>query len=104
MPHQEEEQLRQLQQALVDSLVGVSTLGLKDEKDVTVLFPPDSMQYGLGTEIIVEITLYAKPERTAAVLDTVAGRLGATVFLQYPHARVEVFVYPIDPRRCWVSH
>ena len=60
---------------------------------MTCLFPPDLMHYGLGSEIIVEVSgLFAKPERTVAVKQRLARSLGEAVKNLYPNAKVECFV------------
>ena len=68
LPAQNEVQLRELHQTIVTAVVSVSELKLKDENDMTCLFPPDQMQYGLGSEVIVEVTgLFAKRNRTPQI-------------------------------------
>ncbi len=95
---QSEEVLRQLHYEIVCGVVSVRELGLRDENDMTCLFPPDLMKYGLGQEIIVEVTgLYDKPERTLEVRNKLAGRIGTAVKACYPDAKVEVFIYPFNP-------
>lgn len=91
--HQTEQKLRDLHVAIVKAIVGQKELGLKSESDMTCLFPPDQMQYGLGSEIIVEVSgLFAKSERTWEVKQLVAERLGNAVRTLYPESKVEVFV------------
>ena len=87
-------------------MASVAELGVKDEKDITCLFPPDMMQYGLGTEIIVEVTgLFMKPDRTDEVRQRLAERIGKAVQEQFPSTdNVECFVYPFDPNQgFWTS-
>jgi len=61
--------LNMLHQELVRAVKNVPVLGVTSKKDITCLFPADMMQYGLGTEIIVEVTsLYEKPEWTKEVV------------------------------------
>lgn len=45
-----------LHNKLVQSAIEISELGIKSEKDMLNLFPQDRMMYGLGTEILVEIS------------------------------------------------
>lgn len=90
---QTEDDLRLLHQEIVRAVVSVEELGLKDENDVTCLFPPDQMQYGLGSEIIIEVSgLFAKPERNNYVKGCLARGLGNVVADLYPKAKVECFV------------
>ena len=63
---QNEEQLNTLHKKIVSAVIGIPELELKDENDMTCLFPPDSMKYGLGDEIIVEIEVFEKPKRTTS--------------------------------------
>ena len=74
----------------------VPELGLNGEKDVTCLFPPDMMKYGLGSEVIIEVTgLFDKPERTREVRQHLAERLGQAVSWHVQKAiKVECLIYP----------
>lgn len=95
---QGEADLNRLHQAIVKAVVSVSELGLRDESDMTCLFPPDLMQYGLGEEIIVEISnLFEKPERTVEVLQRLVTKVGEAVQTLYPKAMVECSVTTINP-------
>jgi hypothetical protein len=79
-------------------LVGIPELKLSSEQDMTVLFPPDMMTYGLGEEIIIEITgLFKKPERTRFVRHCLAVQLGSTVKKLFTNAKVECLVHPFNP-------
>lgn len=102
---QGEADLNRLHQAIVKAVVSVRELGLYGENDMTCLFPPDLMQYGLGEEIIVEIgTLYEKPERTVEVRQRLARSVGEAVKAIYPKAMVECFVATINPAQdYWIS-
>ena len=65
---------------------------------MTVLFPTDMMKYGLGTEIIVEVTgLFVKPERTPEVRQRLAEALRCVIRGFFQKAMVEVFVFPFNP-------
>lgn len=98
LPKMSEKQLNELHRNIVDAVISVEKLGLKDENDMTCLFPPDMMSYGLGEEIIVEVTgLFEKPERTEEVRQLLATRLGREVHAMFPRATVECFVYPFRP-------
>ena len=60
LPTQTEEELKSLHQALVAALVRAD-IGIMGENDVIVLFPSDMMTYGLGSEILVEISHLPTP-------------------------------------------
>lgn len=95
---QKEDDLNRLHQAIVKAVTSVNELGLKDQNDMTCLFPPDLMKYGLGEEIIVEIGgLFQKPERDQKVRYQLAENVGKAVSKLYPKAKTECFVETIDP-------
>lgn len=95
---QTEDDLNRLHQAIVAAVVSIRELGLKDQNDMTCLFPPDLMKYGLGEEIIVEIGgLFRKPERTPEVCQRLARNIGGVVKAFYHNAKIECFVTTIDP-------
>ena len=105
-PNQTEQDLNRLHQAIVNAVVGVPELGLKDETEMTCLFVPDLMVYGLGDEIIVEITgLFEKSERTKDVLQRLAKNVGQAVQKLYPETnKVECLVYSFNPKQgFWTS-
>ena len=95
---QTEGDLQSLYGRLVDAVLAVTVLGLRDRHDVTFLFPTDLMKFGLGEEIIVEIGgLYEKTERTKEVQDKLAAAVGKVIKETYPEAKVEVFVSTFNP-------
>lgn len=95
LPSQTEEQLRAMHKSIVAAVVAVPELGLKDETEMTTLYPPDLMAYGLGTEIIVEVTgLFEGPKRTDEVRQRLAEGLGKAIRTFFPDALVECFVHP----------
>lgn len=102
---QSEDDLNRLHQRIVRSVVSISELGLRGEEDMTCLFPPDLMKYGLGEEIIIEIGgLFKKPERTQEVCWRLAREVGRGVKELYPKAKVECFVLAINPAdEFWTS-
>jgi hypothetical protein len=102
LPPQTEEQLNGLHQDVVAAAVSVHKLGIKGKQHLTCLFPQDMMQYGLGSEVIVEISgLFEKPERTPQVIDLLAFRVGLAVAKRFPKAKVECLVYSFNPDRCF---
>lgn len=95
-----EDRHRNLHQAIVAAAIGVTELGLKSEKDLTVLFPADLMKYGLGEVIEVEIEMFEKPERTPEVKKRFATSVGRMIKLFYPNAVVGVGpVKTFDPEK-----
>lgn len=102
---QSEDGLRILHKTIVHAVVSVSKLGLKDQNDMTCLFPPDLMKYGLGEEIIIEVSgLFEKPERTGEVFQELAKNLGESVHALYPDAKVECFIQSFNPTQgFWTS-
>ncbi len=99
LPVSSEDTLQHLRQCIIGAACSVKVLALKGEEDVTVLFPPDSMSYGLGLDIIVEITgLFEREERTREVIQTLAFRVGKVFKQLFPKTKnVECFVYPFNP-------
>ncbi|MBU2037409.1 hypothetical protein KJ866_04415 [Patescibacteria group bacterium] len=102
---QDERTLNVLHQIIVRAVTSVKELGLRDENDMTCLFPPDLMSYGLGEEIIIEIGgLFTKPERTPEVCQSLAASVGRAVKSLYSEAKVECFVTSFDPAQgFWTS-
>lgn len=99
LPVVTESKLNELHQSIVRACMDIEELGIKNEKAVTCLFPPDMMKYGLGSEIIVEVTgLFEKHNRTDGVRKRLAEKLGEAVKGQFPDTGlVECFVYPFNP-------
>ncbi len=105
LPIQGEEKLNKLHKSIVNAVVSVKELKLKDENDMTVLFPSDLMKYGLGSVIIVEISgLFQKKERTQEVLQRLSLEVGTSVKNFYPNAKVECSVQTLNPKESfWES-
>ncbi len=106
LPEVDEPKLNALHKSIVRAVASVKELGVKDENGMTCLFPPDMMKYGLGAEIIIEVTgLFARPERTDEVRQRLAERLGQSVKELFPDTQlVECFVYPFNPSQgFWTS-
>jgi hypothetical protein len=100
LPKQTEDELNHLHKSIVEAVVSITELGLKDKNQMTCLFVPDLMSYGLGQEIVIEIGgLYEKPERTDEVKRRLAESVGKNVKNIYQNARVECFVTSFDPKR-----
>ena len=105
LPLLTEAKLRKLHQDIVRAVVSVTELGLKTQNDMTVLFPTDMMKYGLGEEVIVEVTgLFARRSRTPEVRARLANHLGRAVQEHVPQAMIEVFVTSFKPEQgFWTS-
>ena len=98
LPERTEDQLNSLHQLIVKEVCAVEEFDFKDENDMTVLFPPDMMKYGLGSEIIIEISgLFEKAERTEDVLNRLAKGVGGAVSTIFTEAKVECFVNQVKP-------
>jgi len=94
---QSENELRLLHKAIVAAVVAIPELELHGEQNMTCLFPPDRMQYGLGEEIVVEVTgLFETSKRTHMVRWLMAEAIGLKIRSLYPDSKVEVFVYPFN--------
>lgn len=84
-----EEKLNALFKALVAAAVSVEELGLRGKEDMLILFPPDMMRFGAGTEIMVQVSeLWDKPERTPDIRNRLARVLGEVVKGMFPDAVV----------------
>lgn len=97
---QPEDVLRRLHLTIVEEVFKMRVLEVNDEDDMVVLFPPDLMKYGLGKEIVVEVSgLLEKPEITDGVCNELAFNLGARVCHFYQNSRVVCFVQTQNPNR-----
>jgi len=96
LPKSSEEKLKDLFDSIIEGAVSVKELGLKGEEDNTVLFPPDMMSYGLGTEIIIEAKSRGfVPEKCSqATRDRFAEAMVTAVSKHFPKAKVECFADP----------
>lgn len=90
LPKLPQKKLNLLHQRIVDAVVRIPELGVKDENDMLNLFPADLMNYGLGTEIAVEINgLPEKPEFSEDVCKNLTRGVGLVVKGMFPKANVE---------------
>lgn len=97
-PIMKEEQLRELHQAIVAAAVSVPEVGVIDEKTMTTLFPKDMMEYGPGTEIVIEVISGAFEARSldASVRNRFAESMVRAVKKFFPAAMVECFILPFN--------
>lgn len=56
LPKTSQEKLNGFFQRVVDVLKNIPVFDIRSEKDILVLFPTDMMEYGLGSEILVEVS------------------------------------------------
>ncbi|HEY9583200.1 MAG TPA: hypothetical protein VJK09_02730 [Candidatus Paceibacterota bacterium] len=96
LPEMEQEAIEHLYADIWKAIEGVPELGLsyKRPQDVTVLFPKDKMQKGLGEYFLVEVTnLTPKLGRTPEVRIRLADALRELVQAWFPDAKfIEVVV------------
>lgn len=106
---QTEDDLNRLHQAIVAAVISIVELGLKSENDMFCLFPPDRMKYGLGNEILVEVSgLKNDSEEVREVRRQIRKYLresiGKSVKGLYPEAIVQCDTTVIDPSdEIWIS-
>lgn len=106
---QTEDTLSGLHLAIVAAVLGIRhsdvNLGVEDERDMVCLFPTDRMVYGLGKEIIVEVSgVNGNQVTTYDACDHVAAVIGSAVRSKYLKAKV-VCKLQLDPRAggSWTS-
>ncbi len=83
--HLTEEQLNKLHNAIVYAVTSFPETGVSSERDMLNLFPPDMMRYGLGTEILIEITNCNCNDSTCMHL---AESVGKAVKALFPKAHI----------------
>jgi hypothetical protein len=102
-----EERLKILCKSIITTVEGIAELGLAGKDAITVLFPSDRMEWGLGDEIVAEVAIFNKPERTEEVRAKLAETIGMLLHGNFPNAKIECFIHPlrrssgfwrIDPR------
>jgi hypothetical protein len=82
-----EDELNDLHTAIVDAVVSVPEIRVKDESEMLNLFPRDLMSYGLGTEIIIEITKVSA-DCSDVALERLVRVVAYAVRKMFPKARV----------------
>jgi hypothetical protein len=84
---------------IIAAVLGIDELRLKRPSDVTCFFPAERVTDELINPVVVQITgLFEKPERTPMVLDLLATRVGTVVKAACPDTKVEVFIFPYNPK------
>ena len=95
LPELTQDELKTLHNKIVRAVVSIPELGVKDENDMENLFPSDAMEYGLGTEITIEIT--GLPFCKHYVRNRLANKVGSVVKETFPKANVECEAFKHDP-------
>ena len=93
--HPEQEPLERLHKSIVEAVISVKDFNLASEEDMTCLFPPDSMSYGLGSSIVVEIS--GLPDRGETARHALAEKVGKAVYYLYLNAKVECIIHTANP-------
>ncbi|MFA6414920.1 MAG: hypothetical protein WC217_01690 [Candidatus Paceibacterota bacterium] len=98
LPKLTEEQLLQVHAEIVATAVKIKELGLKNEDHIVVLFPSDSMSYGLGEVINIDVTLVKCPQTASAMArqQGLANALGEMIHKMFPKACVECRIHLFD--------
>lgn len=89
LPSLSEESIKTLHAELVGAAVSVNKLGLKDERDVIVLFPDDKMEYGLGSEILAEYADVEADWKNRSEREQLAAKIGNVLKKHFPAAFVQ---------------
>ena len=92
-----ENDLLELYEKINNVVVSVKGLNLSKE-DLTILFPADRMKYGLGDEIIIEISgFFQKHAMLQSVFNRLAESVGETVKHFFSNTeKVECLVHPFN--------
>jgi len=104
-PDRTEESLRDLHQEIVGVIVKMGGFHFlyKTEEDVLVWFVPDHMQYGLGTEFLVEISNVARLQDQfdrKMTLRDLAKHIGTTVQNHFSHLHPDVSATVLEDPHC----
>ena len=87
LPDVTEEDLQAFFQEILSAFKLIQAVGVRDSKDITILYPPDKMKWGLGEDIIAEIEdLPPTSEKERRFL---ANRVWETIKKRFPHASVK---------------
>ncbi len=92
--------LAELVGAIQDQIAEVKKLEVYRDQ-VSVFFPRDLFQAGLGEEICVFIAIYGKPERTDEILYQMADRVQRKINKDFfPSSLVEVIPQVVNSEHC----
>ncbi len=76
LPKLSERALRSLHKRIVKAVLEIKSLNLHSETDMVVLFPMDMMSYGLGSEILIEISGFFQEHQSKAGYDHLTCNVG----------------------------
>lgn len=91
-----EDRLQILCKSIITTVESIHELDLFGKDAITVLFPSDRMEWGLGDEIIAEVAIFNKPERTDVVCAKLAEKVGTLLHGNFPSAKIECFIHPLE--------
>lgn len=106
LPKLRQRKLKRLFEDIVEAVKRVPELGIRGAESVLVLFPADLMTFGLGTEIVVQVTnLFIRScGHEFELRMDLAEKLGNVIFAHFPKANVKCLVYPYEqPQGFWQS-
>lgn len=86
----QEERLKALYEAICNAAMRVPDLGVKNRLEMTVLFPLDMMEYGIGEEIVVLVERIREEDtdRTPRARQQLAWELGLVIKEQLPAVKL----------------
>jgi len=88
-----EVRLREIHRGIVNAMIDTRELQVRGEEDFITLFIPDMMQYGLGSEILVEIDLNNDPELDRKSRNVIAERIGYVMVDALGNVKIQCRVY-----------
>jgi hypothetical protein len=92
LPQPSQSRLRKVYESLVRAVKAVPELG--KDPDMLVLMPSDLMKYGLGEEILIEVTgLPASRKINREVRNRLANHVGRALYEFYPLVQIEARVF-----------
>lgn len=104
LPDDPEKKLKKLLKQIVDVAISIPELGVKSEADILVLFPEDKMKFGLGDEILVEISISS--DHSVSTKNRLVAKIGAVISALYPNSRINCKTITFDPKKeaFWTSY
>lgn len=98
LPVLTETELKTLYDAIVKAVECTESLGIKGPHLMLVLFPVDAMAFGLGEDILIEVTGVAdQPKVAPQMRKDLAHNLLMAVRKSYPKARVFCQIHQDSP-------
>ncbi len=100
LPPMSEKQAKALRADITVLVTSIEELCLNGKNAVSCIFSSNVSSQGPSDEIIVEVILFAKPERTDQVRDRLANELKDLIRETFPKTSfIECLVWPFDPRQ-----